>query len=247
MTPHPPAPDSDPALDSAPTHALLVTARLAPGDAPAAFRAWDALARSWETASEWDAPGGTLQLERLAHAASTGSPQPVYAYFRLPAVHPMSARDAIAFAVAAETAFPGARELRADRLEQVFATDGASAGTAPRMHYVVEMDPEAGWMPGIARWYDEEHMPGLAAVPGCVRAERFLNHDGGPRSLACYDLESEAAFNSPPWLAVRATDWSSRMRPHFTNTRRTMLARLDVPPAAGGSAQMPPDAGASPA
>ncbi|MEH3085660.1 MAG: hypothetical protein PGN26_03810 [Xylophilus ampelinus] len=232
MTPHPSAPAPAPA--PVPTHALLVQALLAPGDATAAFRAWEALAASWETASDWDAPRGTLRLERLAHAAASDGPRPAYAYFRLPAPHPMDTRDALAFAVAAETAFPAARELRAARLERVFAAEGASAGAAPRMHYVVEMDPEAGWMPDIARWYDEEHMPGLAAVPGCVRAERFLNHDSGPLSLACYDLETEAAFNSPPWLAVRATDWSSRMRPHFTNTVRTMFSRLPAPPDAGG-------------
>jgi len=220
--------------DPVPTHTLLVKALLAPGDAPRAFGAWDALARSWDAASDWDAPRGTLRLACLAHAAAPGDgPHPAYAYFRLPQPHPMDARDALAFAVAAETAFPGARELRAARLEQVFAAEGASAGVPARMHYVVEMDPEDGWMPDIARWYDEEHMPGLAAVPGCVRAARFLNHDGGPLSLACYDLVSDAAFGSPPWLAVRATDWSSRMRPHFTNTLRTMFARLPTPADAG--------------
>ena len=85
-------------------------------------------------------------------------------------------------------------------------------------------------MPEISAWYDQEHMPGLAAVPGCAHAQRMLNHDHGPLSLACYDLVTEAALNSPPWLAVRATAWSDIARPHFTNTKRTMFQRLpDVP------------------
>jgi hypothetical protein len=122
--------------------------------------------------------------------------------------------------------WPGLQELRISRLERVFDTAGASAGAAPVFHYVVEMDPEAGWMPELAAWYDSEHMPGLAKVSGCIRASRFLNHDHGPLSLACYDLVSEETLGSPPWLAVRGTEWSSRMRPRFTNTRRTMFEVL---------------------
>jgi len=60
-------------------------------------------------------------------------------------------------------------------------------------------------------------------VPGCVGASRYLNHDHGPASLACYDLVAEDTLGSPAWLAVRATDWSSRTRPHFVGTRRTMF------------------------
>ena len=118
----------------------------------------------------------------------------------------------------------GARDVRLSHLELVFDTAGASAGLAPGFHYVVEMDPEAGWLDEIARWYDREHMPGLAAVPGCIRAMRFLNRGHGPLSLACYDLVTPQTLGSPPWLAVRNTAWSDITRPHFTNTRRTMFA-----------------------
>ena len=54
------------------------------------------------------------------------------------------------------------------------------------------------------RWYDEEHMPGLAASPGCVLARRYLNHDHGPVSLACYDLVAPDVTATPPWLASMA-------------------------------------------
>ena len=100
---------------------------------------------------------------------------------------------------------------------------GASATTPAVFHYVVEMDPETGWMPELSSWYDTEHMPGLALVPGCVRASRYVNHDHGPLSLACYDLVTQETLGSPPWLAIRETEWSSRMRPRFTNTIRTMF------------------------
>jgi hypothetical protein len=113
-----------------------------------------------------------------------------------------------------------------DRLERVFKVGGASAGESPQFHYVVEMDPAKGWEDELFRWYDTEHMPGLAAVPGCVRAQRFLNRDSGPYSLACYDLTYPGARESPAWLAVRHTAWSDRVRPQFRNTRRTLFRSL---------------------
>lgn len=120
----------------------------------------------------------------------------------------------------------GARDIRVSRLEKVFDIEGHSRTENPVFHYVVEMDPDTGWMPEIARWYDTEHMPGLAAVPGCIHAMRLLNHDDGPLSLACYDLVTAQTLGSPPWLAVRGTAWSNVTRPHFTNTKRTMFEVL---------------------
>ena len=116
------------------------------------------------------------------------------------------------------------------RLECIQEVEGASPGDMPRFHYVVETDvlPEAEQ--DLNAWYGEEHLPGLAAVPGVVRAARYVDAHGSPRYYACYDLARLEAFGSPPWLAVRATPWSSRVRPSFRNTSRTMFR---VP---GGSA-----------
>jgi hypothetical protein len=75
-------------------------------------------------------------------------------------------------------------------------------------------------------WYDKEHMPGLAACLGTVRARRFRNPDGSPRYHACYDLVRTETLGSEPWLAVRHTAWSDRVRPHFRNIKRTMFKRL---------------------
>jgi hypothetical protein len=113
-----------------------------------------------------------------------------------------------------------------DRLERVFATAGASGAESAPFHYVVETDPAEGWADELSRWYDTEHMPGLAAVSGCVRAERFRNADRAPSSLAGYDLTNPAVLESAAWLAVRHTVWSDRVRPQFRNTRRTMFRTL---------------------
>jgi hypothetical protein len=115
--------------------------------------------------------------------------------------------------------------ISAARLLCRFDRAGASFGAAAPFHYSVEFDPAEGWEAEIAAWYDTEHMPGLALVRGCVRARRFLNLDGGPRVLACYELVSLAARDSKAWQQMVATAWSSRVRPNFLHPKRTLFAR----------------------
>ena len=57
-------------------------------------------------------------------------------------------------------------------------------------------------------------------------AQRFRSLDGTPRYHACCDLARADALGSPAWLAVRATAWSSRVRPAFLNTTRTLFRRI---------------------
>jgi hypothetical protein len=112
------------------------------------------------------------------------------------------------------------------RLYPVFDAAGASHGCAAPFHYVVETDVLPEHESDLNAWYDVEHMPGLAACPGSVRARRFRNPDGSPRYHSCYDLASTETLGSEPWLAVRHSAWSDRVRPHFRNTKRTMFRRL---------------------
>ena len=170
-------------------------------------------------------PDSSVQV----HAALNAAQGVFYAYLHLAGRAQLDSSIAASLESALKSEWPRLQNLRVSRLEKVFEKAGASVGTTPVFHYVVEMDPAAGWMPQLVDWYDTEHMPGLATVPGCIRASRFLNHDHGPLSLACYDLVTEDTLGSAPWLAVRETEWSSRMRPHFTNTIRTMFDVLVEP------------------
>lgn len=102
---------------------------------------------------------------------------------------------------------------------------GAAAGAEAPWLYVVETDVLPGHEADFNAWYDQEHLAGLAAVPGTVSAARLLDPQGHPRYHACYELARREAFNSPAWLAVRGTAWSSRVRPAFRNTTRTMFRR----------------------
>ena len=153
--------------------------------------------------------------------------QSIYLYFDLAETAAIGEEDLRMLEDVCRLSFPQAGEIVASRLLRVFDVPGASSGEQPAFHYVVETDAEPGWMDEIANWYDTEHMPGLAGVPGCIRASHLLNQDHSPLSYACFDLVSESTLGSPPWLTARGSDWSSRVRPHFTNTLRTMFAVAD--------------------
>lgn len=116
-------------------------------------------------------------------------------------------------------------------LQLVASHAGAAAGQSARYHYVVRTDVEAGGEAELERWYDLEHMPMLAAVPGTVRARRLLSLDASPRFYACYDLVSPKVLDSAEWLRVRQTSWSRQVRPTFRNTSRVMSKRLLLFPA----------------
>ncbi len=117
-------------------------------------------------------------------------------------------------------------EIELSRIVFVNPIKGFSSDQVPLNRYAVETDPEAGWQEELFAWYDQEHLPGLAAVPGCVSATRCLNLDHAPYSFSFYDLLSPEVLGCEPWLKVRYTSWSDRVRPHFTNTRRTMFQFL---------------------
>ena len=120
------------------------------------------------------------------------------------------------------------------KLDCLQAIRGAAWGREAPWHYIVATDVLSAHEADFLAWYEREHLPGLAAVPGAAHASRYRVIEGsGPRYHACYDLADRAAFNSPAWLAVRATPWSARVRPAFFNTRRTMYRRIAAAPPAG--------------
>jgi hypothetical protein len=115
----------------------------------------------------------------------------------------------------------------ADAVELKLLTDlnGASHQEVGGFHYIVETDISQDSEEEFNAWYDTEHLPGLARVPGTVSAKRYLRLTGTPRYIACYELVSPAVMESEAWLAIRHTAWSSRIRPMFFNTVRALFVR----------------------
>jgi len=101
------------------------------------------------------------------------------------------------------------------RLAPIGEWQGTSAAAEAPYHYVVATDVDAENEFDFNRWYDTEHMPGLAAVPGAVHCARLTSSDGGPRYHACYDLTGPEVLDCAEWRST-----------HFRNARRIMFRTL---------------------
>ena len=70
------------------------------------------------------------------------------------------------------------------------------------------------------RWYNEEHLAELLAVPGVLSAARYEAVMSGPKHLACYELESPAVIQSDAFMKRQRdrTPWSLRISPSVIAT-----------------------------
>jgi hypothetical protein len=103
----------------------------------------------------------------------------------------------------------------------------AAQGAGGLLIYAMNFDPAAE--AELNAWYDEEHIPRLSAVPGCLLARRFRIVDsaseGRQRYLAVYHLESAEVCSSKAWQDAAVTEWTVKMRPYFRDSLRIPLRR----------------------
>ena len=96
---------------------------------------------------------------------------------------------------------------------------------------LVAMSPAPEAETEFNAWYDEEHIPRLSAVPGCLSARRFritsAASDGNQKYLALYHLTSPEVCSSKAWQDAAVTEWTKRMRPHFRDQLRLPLRRYE--------------------
>lgn len=93
---------------------------------------------------------------------------------------------------------------------QIFPGDAAPSPEAGAL-FLACGDVPAEHEAEFNRWYDTEHLPLLSAVPGVLRARRFLAAEGKPRYIALYDLANANVAGSAPWNAALETPWAKRI------------------------------------
>jgi hypothetical protein len=115
------------------------------------------------------------------------------------------------------------------RFEGTQVTPGdaaAPAGAAALLLNAMNVAPEAE--DDFNAWYDEEHIPALARVPGTLAARRYRSAEatgGTHRYVAIYHLTSPDVAGSTAWKAAVDTPWSARVRPHFRDRIRILTRR----------------------
>ena len=103
----------------------------------------------------------------------------------------------------------------------------APANAGGLLFFAMNVVPEAE--ADFNAWYDEEHIPRLSRVPGCLSARRFrivsAVSEGSHRYLALYHLESPEVCASKAWEEAAVTPWTLRIRPLTRDRMRIPLRR----------------------
>ncbi len=130
------------------------------------------------------------------------------------------------------------RRLYADQRERMNFKLMCEVGSMPSPDapwmYIVHTDIPDHIVNEYNAWYDSEHLPRCAAIPGVLRARRYAatgicgGHADGPRYLTAYELAGPDIWESPAALQARRTPWTEKMRSLFSNTRRARY-RLVTP------------------
>ena len=96
----------------------------------------------------------------------------------------------------------------------------APSGAGGLLAVSMNVDPSAE--PEFNEWFNAEHLPQLAAVPGVLCARRFQSHEDKPerKYLALYHLAGPDVPHSDAWKKAANTPWTQRMRPHFRDLLR---------------------------
>lgn len=109
----------------------------------------------------------------------------------------------------------GEQTLPGDRA----APEGAGGLLLNAMNVVPEHEAE------FNEWYDTEHIPALAAVPGTLCARRYRGTGAVQRYVALYHLASPDVQATAAWKDAANTPWTERLRPHFRNHLRIVARR----------------------
>jgi hypothetical protein len=105
--------------------------------------------------------------------------------------------------------------------EQILPGDQAAPSGAGGL-LVNAMNVDPAHEAEFNEWYDHEHIPALAAVPGTLCARRFRDNTGSHRYLALYHLASPDVPLTTAWKQAAGTPWTERLRPHFRDHLRIL-------------------------
>lgn len=104
--------------------------------------------------------------------------------------------------------------------EQILPGDATAPAGAGGL-LLVGMTPAAAVETEFNAWYDTEHVPALARVPGVLSALRYRTAAGNPKYVALYHLTSPDVVETPEWKqASGSTPMPTQVREQIGNRLR---------------------------
>jgi hypothetical protein len=109
--------------------------------------------------------------------------------------------------------------------EQVLPGQATGAADAGGL-LLVAMTPAPEVEIAFNAWYDTEHVPALARVPGVLAARRFRAPGGQPRYVALYHLSGPEVPAGAAWKAAsESTPMPASVRPHISDRLRLVCRK----------------------
>ncbi len=102
---------------------------------------------------------------------------------------------------------------------------GDPPASAPYV-FVARMDVDDAVEADFNAWYSNEHVPLLAAVPGCLRVRRCVAHHGAPKYTTVYELASPDVLDSVEWMTAREHGRTVAMRAVMRNVSKVMYSHV---------------------
>jgi hypothetical protein len=104
--------------------------------------------------------------------------------------------------------------------EQILPGDATAPANAGGL-LLVGMTPGSEVETAFNAWYDTEHVPALAGVPGVLCARRFRTSGSGPKYIALYHLVSPGVVDTAEWKqASGSTPMPQRVRDQISDRLR---------------------------
>jgi hypothetical protein len=109
---------------------------------------------------------------------------------------------------------------------QLLLSIGAPPAASAPCVFVARMDVHPSVDDEFNTWYSGEHVPMLAAVPGCLRVRRFVSHQGAPKYTTIYEFTGAEVLDSVEWVAAREHGRTVAMRTLMQNVSRTVYTHV---------------------
>jgi antibiotic biosynthesis monooxygenase (ABM) superfamily enzyme len=122
---------------------------------------------------------------------------------------------------------PQFRNTQIGAFRQIFA-HGARPGRDAEFVLTVRLNTPADHEADFNAWYNEDHVPALAAVPGVYCARRYVAVEGDPKYLAIYEMREGGIPKTPEWNRARDFGRTAQIRPHLKDLQ-TVVARRILP------------------
>ena len=109
--------------------------------------------------------------------------------------------------------------------DQILPGEQVAPGNAEGL-LLVAMTPAGAAETAFNAWYDTEHIPALARVPGVLCARRFRSPGGAPKYVALYHLTSPAVVEGAEWKdASGSTPMPEHIRPQISDRLRLVCRK----------------------